>query len=156
MDKELSEFHKNSKGKNGLHPRCKICAGEITRAWTSANRARSNGIKDKYRFANASKITAQIKRWEKNNPGKKAAQVRKYQAFKLSATPKWLTVEQLKDIQNMYVEASRLTKETGIPHEVDHIIPLQGKNVRGLHVSWNLRIVTRLENRRFGNKLIIK
>jgi hypothetical protein len=48
----------------------------------------------------------------------------------------------------VYAEAKRLSEETGIPHEVDHIIPLRGKLVSGLHVIANLRVVTRSENRR--------
>ncbi len=152
MTKEKTEFHKRSRGKDGIHPSCKICENARTTAWASANRARSNANKDKYRFANPEKVTANIKKWEKLNPGKKAAQVRKYQASKLNATPKWLTKEQLKEMQDLYVEAARLTKETGIPHEVDHEEPLQGKNVCGLHVPWNLRVVPRTENRKKSNK----
>lgn len=77
----------------------------------------------------------------------------KYRCTKLNATPKWLTKSQLDLIKMFYARAKYLTIETGIPHQVDHIIPLQGENVCGLHVPWNLRIVTKSENSSKGNKL---
>lgn len=58
-----------------------------------------------------------------------------------------------KKIQAMYLEAKRLTRETGIRHEVDHFYPLRGKNSCGLHVEYNLRIITGAENRKKFNKM---
>jgi hypothetical protein len=107
--------------------------------------------KNKWTTNNTEKVRENGQKWDKLNPGKKAAQVRKYQASKLNATPKWLTKEQLKEMQALYVEAALKTRETGIPHEVDHEEPLQGKNICGLHVPWNLKVVTRTENRKKSN-----
>ncbi len=52
----------------------------------------------------------------------------------------------------IYAEARRLTKETGIKHAVDHVIPLRGRNVCGLHVETNMRVITQRENIRKGNR----
>ena len=57
--------------------------------------------------------------------------------------PAWVDVD---DIRPFYEASKRLTEETGIIHEVDHIVPLNGKYVSGLHVPWNLRVVTKTEN----------
>jgi hypothetical protein len=66
-------------------------------------------------------------------------------------------IKQEKDnIKIFYKQAQTLTVITGIKHEVDHIIPLQGKNVSGLHVSWNMQILTKEENRKKNNKLNYK
>lgn len=54
----------------------------------------------------------------------------------------------------IYAEALCLTAATGIPHEVDHIIPLQSDVVCGLHCEMNLRVVTRAINRSKSNRLI--
>lgn len=56
------------------------------------------------------------------------------------ATPKWLTPWQRAWIRALYREAARLTLETGELYVVDHIVPLEGKIVCGLHVSWNMRV----------------
>lgn len=61
------------------------------------------------------------------------------------ATPSWVDTKAIKAI---YAECKRITMETGVKHEVDHIIPIQGKKVCGLHVPWNLRVITKAVNAR--------
>jgi hypothetical protein len=63
-------------------------------------------------------------------------------------TPKWADKKKMKEI---YDRARLLSEETGVKHEVDHIIPLKNELVCGLHVETNLRIVTKEENRRKRN-----
>ena len=59
----------------------------------------------------------------------------------------------IKEVELMYEVASFLSDYENIPYEVDHIIPLQGKNVSGLHVSQNLQIIDQFSNRSKGNKI---
>ena len=98
------------------------------------------------------KRNQQSREWKKNNPEAAALMSRvsssKRNAKKKMATPSWLTDDQLSLIRAVYVEAVRLTKEIGVPHEVDHIVPLSGKTVLGLHVPWNLRAIPAQENNR--------
>ena len=58
-----------------------------------------------------------------------------------------------KEIKKIYQQCALTTKDTGIKHEVDHIIPLKGKYVSGLHVHWNLQIIKAVDNRSKSNKV---
>ena len=71
-----------------------------------------------------------------------------------SATPSWLTKDQKRAIKQLYIEAQRLTKLTGERYVVDHIVPLINDEVCGLHVPWNLRVITQDENLVKSNKLL--
>jgi len=68
----------------------------------------------------------------------------------LQQTPAWADPKKMLEY---YKEAARLTQETGVRHEVDHIVPINGASVRGLHVQDNLRVITRSENRSKRNRM---
>lgn len=106
-----------------------------------------------YYKKNSKKLNEQKRRYEKENKDKVNALASKRYARKVNASPKWITKEQEIEIRSFYEEARLKTVETGIKHEVDHIIPIKGKNVTGLHVPWNLRVITKSENCRKGNRI---
>lgn len=94
------------------------------------------------------------KKYTEANRGKYNAKAIKRHAAKLQRTPKRLSKDHLLEIEAIYTKASELTRSTGIRMNVDHIVPLQGKNVSGLHVPWNLQIITEKANNKKRNKFI--
>jgi len=83
---------------------------------------------------------------------KELVNMRRYR-FK-QATPKWLTPAQKMEIRLKYRLAIEMTRATGVKYVVDHKTPLIGQTVSGLHVPWNLEVITQEENLRKSNKLI--
>jgi len=73
----------------------------------------------------------------------------KRRAARLHRTPPWSDLDAMRAV---YAEAQMITRETGIQHHVDHVIPLQGALVSGLHVPGNLQIITGTENSRKRNR----
>ena len=74
-----------------------------------------------------------------------AARARR-RAAQESATPSWLTAIDKAMIQEMYDVSEARYIQTGIKHHVDHIVPINGKGVAGMHVPWNLQVITAHEN----------
>jgi 5-methylcytosine-specific restriction endonuclease McrA len=70
------------------------------------------------------------------------------------ATPTWLTKEERLRMRELYVQARKMTELTRERYVVDHIVPLRGEFVCGLHVPWNLRVITQDENLKKSNKLV--
>ena len=94
-------------------------------------------------------VRAQIDKKHRQTPKGKAthsAIQAQRRASKLQATPGWTTNEEKLTIKTIYIEAARLTEETGIKHYVDHRLPLQGEHISGLHLLCNLQILTDSEN----------
>lgn len=122
------------------------------REWDKKSRARRLKVAVEYnkiwRRRNKEKSSGYSKRWAKKNRDKVNARRMKRLASKIQRTPKWANLEL---IAKFYSEASRLTKQTGIRHHVDHVVPLQGVLVSGLHVEFNLQILTADENVSKGN-----
>ena len=92
----------------------------------------------------AAKAKAYQQQYGRDYPEKLRAKVAARRATLLRAMPEWCDRVAIVEI---YRRAKALTIETGIKHEVDHIIPLRGRNVSGLHIPINLQILTVTENR---------
>jgi 5-methylcytosine-specific restriction endonuclease McrA len=90
--------------------------------------------------------------YQKRNKGKVNARTAIRHAAKMQRRPQWLTKEEKVKIQCYYQVASMRTKESGYAWHVDHIVPLQGETVSGLHVPWNLQVIPATDNIRKSNK----
>jgi hypothetical protein len=136
IEKLLCDFHKANNRKDGHQTVCKVCKTEHQRA-------------------NAVKHNISAKIWRKNNPDKRAATHAKRRAEQLKATPKWLTKEHFLEIEGFYKLAKLMEKQLGGKYDVDHIVPFKGSNVSGLHVPWNLQVLTKKENIKKSNKYMV-
>jgi 5-methylcytosine-specific restriction endonuclease McrA len=92
-------------------------------------------------YATTEKYKIQKQEYRKRNTAKLTAKVRKYQASKIHRTPVWLTKDDFWMIEEAYELAALRTRITGIAWHVDHVIPLQGEMVSGLHTPYNLQVI---------------
>ena len=88
----------------------------------------------------------------KLHPEMHLARTRKRQLAKLNRIPKWLTESDWLNIKCKYSVAAMLSQESGKKYHVDHIIPLQGKLVSGLHVPTNLQVIPAILNMAKNNR----
>jgi len=119
--------------------------------WHKDNADRVTASRKKWYEKNKELVFQKAREFAKQNPEWKAAHCAKRRSRKLRALPPWISAEQLAEIEVFYKAAKAKFKETGIPHHVDHIVPLQGKRVSGLHVPWNLQVISASENSKKSN-----
>jgi hypothetical protein len=157
--------------------RCKISKEDSSFTWDSRYSRPKKKCKScdaitykEYRLRNKDKIAARNKTYRESNPEfrkaiaqkslardklykpQKAAREAKRRSSKLNATPIWLTEAHIEQIKQIYWHCADLKSVTGEQYHVDHIIPLRGKNVCGLHAPWNLQILPSDVNIRKSNK----
>lgn len=171
--KPVESFGKNKSKKDGLSTECRPCKRHGDKAYYQSNSEQVKKVVAKYRQENPEKVSqvkhewyernqkhvyAKSQAWRKDNldsyyqsqkkynslnKGKKNALLAKYRATKLQATPLWFEKDL---VETVYVKA----KEWGFA--VDHIVPLQGENVCGLHCWANLQLLDPLLNSSKGNR----
>lgn len=161
QEKPYTEFHKHSQTRDGYKSRCKMCnrkeaidyrnlnldkarekdkerlVGERKRL--SLERVKTWSVNKKYLTTEKAKLAQakRIRKWKKENSGKVNADTARRRASKLKATPQWADKSIIK---NIYIQASIL----GLT--VDHIVPLQGEIVCGLHCEDNMQLLSLSEN----------
>lgn len=157
-------FGRDKTRRDGLNPYCKACACERNAEYTRKNLQKVRATKIAYDRRNAEKI----KQWRAANaealksywveygkkyrssfPAETAEKTRRQQAARRRAIPPWFDKEKAVAI---YAEALRL-RQSGLLVVVDHIFPIQGDEVCGLHWHGNMQILTQYENASKGNKI---
>lgn len=135
-----SKYSKTGRGKEiKIKCRKKHEVGIKFKATIARYQATEKGIASIFRYRSSAKGRATI-----------ATVCARRRAANITQTPKWAD---LKKISEIYKTSERISRETGTPHHVDHIYPLRGKFVSGLHVESNLQILTATENVRKGNRV---
>jgi hypothetical protein len=180
--KPLSEYHTDAAKSGGLRHECKVCVrqrrasyvannkekvAEADAAYKKRNRAKYNEINrrqyERYRDA----VLARQREYYQRVKERKAKYARQYfeanradytrrvakrRAVARQAEPLWANAALIK---LLYATRQYLTEQTGELWHIDHVVPLQGRNVCGLHVHFNLRVVPAKVNLAKGNKFPI-
>lgn len=138
VEKQLSLFQKNPLGKYGVRSYCRECQLERNKTYKKRTPEESKLYREQY-FADQEKRENALeatRRWRVANKEYDAFRARTYRAKKLQRLPTWANLSKIKQV---YLECP-----SGL--HVDHIIPLQGRLVSGLHVEDNLQYLTPKEN----------
>lgn len=172
-NKSVESFGKNKSKKDGLSTECRLCkrqgdkqyyqanadqvkktvakyrsenpdkVSQVKKDWYEINKAHVYSKNNAYKKANPEKSFQYQKKYQQTNRGKRTAWLAKYRASKLQATPTWFEKDL---VEAVYIKA----KEWGFA--VDHVIPLQGSNVCGLHCWLNLQLMDPMLNSSKGNR----
>ena len=131
---------------------------QIRKNWDELNREKTNQRMQKRRVDYPEQYKKAILSWRNANATHYAAYMTHVanmrRAKKLKQTPKWLSESDVVAIQCKYSVCAMFNKYGVEKWEVDHIIPLQGKNVSGLHAPLNLQVIPMAVNRAKSNKLM--
>jgi hypothetical protein len=135
--------------------KCQCCKLEKPAGMFNKNRSRKSGLshycKQCISVRNRGEQVDHAKHYAKNSNYYKMKALFRKDSVK-RATPPWLSSEQKSQVEIFYSHAKDCQIVTGESYHVDHIIPLQGSNVCGLHVPWNLQVLPSDVNIRKSNK----
>jgi hypothetical protein len=131
------EYNRRDEVKDSKHEWYRANRDQVIRSAATRPAAQLQAYRNAWKAANKTQVLADNK-----------VRRRKHR----DATPPWLTRRQKSEIRQLYQIAITMTQTTGEQYVVDHIVPLRGETVCGLHVPWNLRVITQEENLKKSNK----
>ena len=182
-EKPLDEFYKRTDSPDGFRNDCKECRKQaslknfyenqehknaknmeaywrrkekLPNLWADVyakRREKSLQQSKAYYVVNSEVIKSRQRLWSKTNRGTANALGKMYKLKKRNATPKWLNESQIIAIKCKYQVAAMLNIHGVERWHVDHIVPIRGKDVCGLHVPWNLQVMPAKDNLAKGNRI---
>ena len=130
-EQSLDNFYKQPRNKDGLFHECKECCR----------------FKRNKRYSDNAEYSKELsRRHYRNNKQYYITKGHLRAKGVKQAKPKWLTEEHEFFIEEMYSLRDLRTELTGVVHHVDHIVPLKSTDVCGLHVPWNLQVISAKDN----------
>lgn len=166
-EKVAEDFYKNRRALDGLNYRCKTCSKKADAdRYAREREVLREKSRQRYQADRKSQIE-RVKKYQNENRAAVAERDREYRIKNLKRYAVYqsyarakrrkrsiqLSEEAVMEIKAIYLKARQRTEDTGVLHHVDHIVPLQGDVMSGLHAPWNLQIITASENMAKKNKV---
>jgi hypothetical protein len=126
-----------------------------TKLWREQNVDRKRAYRKSEYAANKQAAQTSASEYRRNNPAKVNAWSRKHQLAKRKRTPNWLSADEFWMMEQAYELAALRTKLFGFVWHVDHVIPLQGELVSGLHTPYNLQVIPARDNQSKSNRFVV-
>lgn len=150
--KDYNCFHKSDTCIGGYLHLCKDCRNKKIRDKYHSDLTKSRERKNNYYSRNRDRMREGRRGHYNRHKSDYLARYYLRQEHISQATPSWVTKDMLDELKSIYKFSQTLSQSSGIQYHVDHIVPLKGKLVCGLHVPWNLQIIPAEDNLAKGNK----